>query len=135
MPELRLLAAIAAPQPNALFFAGDLGQRIFQQPFSWATLGVNVRGRSQTLKVNYRTSHQIRQAADRLLPKVVRDVDGLEEERFGTVSVFNGPEPIIAVHTDAGGREHCSGSVDFSGSRGWHQAFRGGSFRAYAKPA
>lgn len=101
VPELRLLAAIAPPQPDALFFAGDLGQRIFQQPFSWATLGVNVRGRSQTLKINYRTSHQIRQAADRLLPKVVRDVDGLEEERFGTVSVFNGPEPVIAIHADA----------------------------------
>jgi hypothetical protein len=81
---------------HALFFAGDLGQRIFQQPFSWQTLGVDVRGRSQTLKVNYRTSHQIRQAADRLLPRVVRDVDGLEEERFGTVSVFNGPGPNIS---------------------------------------
>lgn len=101
VPELRLLAAIAPTQSDALFFAGDLGQRIFQQPFSWAALGVNVRGRSQTLKINYRTSHQIRQAADRLLPKVVRDVDGLEEERFGTVSVFNGPEPIIAVHQDS----------------------------------
>jgi hypothetical protein len=58
--------------------------------------------RSQTLKVNYRTSHQIRQVADRLLPKVVRDVDGLKEERFGTVSVFNGPDPFVVVHDDAG---------------------------------
>ncbi|MGB7603818.1 MAG: 3'-5' exonuclease, partial [Candidatus Sulfotelmatobacter sp.] len=101
VPELRLLAAIAPSEPNALFFAGDLGQRIFQQPFSWSTLGVDVRGRSQTLKVNYRTSHQIRQTADRLLPSVVCDVDGCEEERLGTVSVFNGPEPIIKEYTDA----------------------------------
>ena len=101
VPELRVLAAIASSDQNALFFAGDLGQRIFQQPFSWLTLGVDVRGRSQTLKVNYRTSHQIRQAADRLLPKVVRDVDGLEEERFGTVSVFNGPEPLVTILSDA----------------------------------
>jgi hypothetical protein len=101
VPELRLLAAIAPSGPDALFFAGDLGQRIFQQPFSWAGLGVDVRGRSQTLKVNYRTSHQIRRAADRLLPKIVRDVDGLEEERFGTVSVFNGPDPLIAIEADA----------------------------------
>jgi hypothetical protein len=93
--ELRFLAAIAPAGPDSLFFAGDLGQRIFQQPFSWLTLGVDVRGRSQTLKVNYRTSHQIREAADRLLPKVLRDVDGLEERRAGTVSVFNGPEPIV----------------------------------------
>lgn len=95
IPELRLLAAIAPSAPNNLFFAGDLGQRIFQQPFSWLGLGVDVRGRSQSLKVNYRTSHQIRETADRLLPKVVRDVDGLEERRDATVSVFNGPEPKI----------------------------------------
>ena len=100
VPELRLLAAIAPPGPNALFFAGDLGQRIFQQPFSWAALGVDVRGRSQMLHVNYRTSHQIREAADRLLPKIIRDVDGREEERFGTISVFNGPDPIITIHAD-----------------------------------
>jgi hypothetical protein len=99
--ELRFLAAIAPGTPDALFFAGDLGQRIFQQPFSWLTLGVDVRGRSQTLKVNYRTSHQIREAADRLLPQVLRDVDGLEERRSGTVSAFNGPEPTVLRAKDA----------------------------------
>jgi hypothetical protein len=52
--------------PNDLFFAGDLGQRIFQQPFSWRALGVDVRGRSRTLRINYRTSHQIRTHADLL---------------------------------------------------------------------
>jgi superfamily I DNA/RNA helicase len=93
--ELRFLAAIAPATPDALFFAGDLGQRIFQQPFSWSALGVDVRGRSSTLTVNYRTSHQIRRAADRLLPNAVRDVDGNADERDRTVSVFNGPPPEI----------------------------------------
>lgn len=79
----------------------DLGQRIFQEPFSWKALGVDIRGRSKTLKVNYRTSHQIRQAADRLLPKVVQDVDGIEQDRRGTVSVFNGPEPDVMTFADA----------------------------------
>jgi superfamily I DNA/RNA helicase len=101
VPELRLLSAIAPSGNDALFFAGDLGQRIFQQPFSWTVLGVDVRDRSHNLKVNYRTSHQIRQTADHLLPKIVRDVDGVEEERFGTVSVFNGPDPLIAVRADS----------------------------------
>ena len=81
--------------PNALFFAGDLGQRIFQQPFSWKALGVDIRGRSRTLRVNYRTSHQIRMQADRLLGPEVTDVDGNSEERSDTVSVFNGPPPTI----------------------------------------
>lgn len=101
VPELRMLAAIADKSPGALFFAGDLGQRIFQEPFSWKTLGVDVRGRSHTLKVNNRTSHQIRQTADKLLPSIVRDVDGNEEDRRGTVSVFNGPDPEVRTFGDS----------------------------------
>jgi mRNA-degrading endonuclease RelE of RelBE toxin-antitoxin system len=97
VPQLRFLAALGAGRPNSLFFAGDLGQRIFQQPFSWKALGVDVRGRSSTLRINYRTSHQIRTQADRLLGPEVSDVDGNKEERKGTISTFNGPPPEIMV--------------------------------------
>jgi mRNA-degrading endonuclease RelE of RelBE toxin-antitoxin system len=93
--QLRFLASLGGTRPDALFFAGDLGQRIFQQPFSWKALGVDVRGRSRTLKVNYRTSHQIRTQADKLLGPDVTDVDGIKEDRTGTVSVFNGMPPMI----------------------------------------
>ena len=95
--QLRFLAALGGGRPNSLFFAGDLGQRIFQQAFSWRSLGVDIRGRSRTLHVNYRTSHQIRMQADRLLGPEVSDVDGNTEERGGTISVFNGPAPNIQV--------------------------------------
>jgi superfamily I DNA/RNA helicase/mRNA-degrading endonuclease RelE of RelBE toxin-antitoxin system len=95
--QLRFLAALGAGRPNTLFFAGDLGQRIFQQPFSWKALGVDIRGRSRTLRINYRTSHQIRAQADRLLGPEVSDVDGNVEPRRGTISVFNGPEPVLEV--------------------------------------
>jgi mRNA-degrading endonuclease RelE of RelBE toxin-antitoxin system len=106
--QLRMLAAMAGVAPdgsgsvrrNSLFFAGDLGQRIFQQPFSWKSLGVDVRGRSRTLHINYRTSHQIRQQADRLLGPEVSDSDGNTESRKGTVSVFNGPAPLICSYKD-----------------------------------
>jgi len=97
VPQLRFLAALSAGRPNSLFFAGDLGQRIFQQPFSWKALGVDIRGRSWTLRINYRTSHQIRMQADRLLGPELSDVDGNIEERRGTISVFNGPKPTIMV--------------------------------------
>jgi superfamily I DNA/RNA helicase len=93
--HVRFFAALENGRPNALFFAGDLGQRIFQQPFSWKALGVDIRGRSRTLRVNYRTSHQIRTQADRLLGPAVTDVDGNGENRGDTVSVFNGPPPTI----------------------------------------
>jgi hypothetical protein len=95
IPQLRFLAALGGARPNALFFAGDLGQRIFQQPFSWLSLGVDVRGRSRTLRVNYRTSHQIRQQADRLMELEITDVDGIAEKRGDTISIFNGPAPNV----------------------------------------
>lgn len=97
--QLRMLAALASG-PNALFFAGDLGQRIFQQPFSWKALGVDVCGRSAMLRINYRTSRQIREAADHLLPPTVRDADGLEDDRRGAQSVFEGPAPVVALCSD-----------------------------------
>ena len=62
--ELRFPGCPRRRAPGCLFFAGDLGQRIFQTPFSWRALGVDIRGRSHTLRVNYRTSHQ--RAASRL---------------------------------------------------------------------
>ncbi|HYD53670.1 MAG TPA: 3'-5' exonuclease [Gemmatimonadaceae bacterium] len=99
--QMRFLAALGHERPDALFFAGDLGQRIFQLPFSWKSLDVDVRGRSSLLRVNYRTSHQIRAQADRLLDSEVRDVDGQVDPRGDTVSVFNGPQPTVAVFENA----------------------------------
>lgn len=96
--HMRFISALGAGSPDALFFAGDLGQRIFQQPFSWNALGVDIRGRSRTLRINYRTSHQIRQQADRLLGPITSDIDGNIEDRTDTISVFNGPVPLICTH-------------------------------------
>lgn len=109
--QLRFLSALGAGRLNGLFFAGDLGQRIFQQPFSWKSMGVEVRGRSRTLKINYRTSHQIRAQADRLLGPEVSDIDGIVEERKGTVSAFNGSQPTI--------REFSSQSAEIEGVALW----------------
>ena len=98
--QLRFLAALGSGSPDALFFAGDQGQRIFQQPFSWRALGVDIRGRSSALRVNYRTSHQIRARADTLIDAELSDVDGNMESRRGTVSVFNGPLPAVRTFDD-----------------------------------
>ena len=95
--QLRFLAALGGDRPQSLFFSGDLGQRIFQQPFSWSSLGVQIRGRAKTLRINYRTSHQIRSQADRLLDPEISDMDGNTERRTDTISVFNGPAPRIQV--------------------------------------
>ncbi|HET6914014.1 MAG TPA: 3'-5' exonuclease [Rhodanobacteraceae bacterium] len=104
--QLKFLAALGGDRPDVLFFAGDQGQRIFQQPFSWKSLGVDIRGRARTLHINYRTSHQIRSQADRLLAPEVADVDGNVEDRRGTVSVFNGPPPEI--HFASSAQDECA---------------------------
>ena len=83
--ELRFFAALAPATPDALFLSGDMGQRIFQHPYSWASLGVDVRGRSHTLKVCYRTSQQIRRAADRCCRGAAR-CRWTEDERRGIIS-------------------------------------------------
>ena len=95
--QLGFLAALGGGRPNSLFFVGDLGQRIFRTPFSWKALGVDVRGRSHMLKLSYRTSHQIRMQTDRLLGPELADVDGIVEDRRGTISAFNGEHPAIRI--------------------------------------
>jgi len=107
--EARFLSALAGAKADGLFFAGDIGQRIFQQPFSWKALGLDVRGRSSTLRINYRTSHQIRSQADRLLPGSVSDVDGNSESRKGTVSLFDGPPPDVMTFAEFAAEQEAVG--------------------------
>lgn len=95
--ELRFFASLAPKGPDNLFLSGDIGQRIFRHPFAWSALGVDVRGRSHRLQVCYRNSQQIRRMADRLLPPVLHDGDGVEDERRGVVSVFGSVEPAIRI--------------------------------------
>lgn len=113
IPQLRFLAVFGKARPDALFFCGDLGQRIFQPLFSWKSLGVDIRGRSHTLRINYRTSHQIRKRADRLLDPELSDVDGNVESRNSTISVFNGPTPLIdELETEEEEKETVSAWLD-----------------------
>ncbi|PBB39604.1 DNA helicase [Mesorhizobium sp. WSM3868] len=97
VPELHLIAAIVGHRPNGLFFAGDIGQRIFRSPFPWKAVGVDIQGRSRSLKVNYRTSHQIRAKSDILLPPRLLEADGGEDNRLGVSSVFHGPPPELLL--------------------------------------
>ncbi len=62
---------------------------------------MEIRGRSRTLKINYRTSHQIRKRFYLLLGTEIADVDGDTEKRLGTISVFSEPEPLIAIAESA----------------------------------
>ncbi len=90
--ELAFLAAYAQG-PGSLFFAGDIGQRIIRYSFPWKPFGIDLRGKSKVLKVNYRTTRQIRSMADRLMAEKIEDADEIVQERKGTVSLLSGPNP------------------------------------------
>ena len=100
VPQMRLLAVLGRRRPNGLFFCGDLGQRIYQRPFSWKECGVDIVGRLHILHKNYRTSQQIQTQTARLLPPTLTDVDGHSETREGNLSAFNGPQPTIQTFDD-----------------------------------
>lgn len=95
--ELRLCRALAPRRTNDLFLAGDPGQRIYKGKFSWLSQGIDVRGRSACLRVNYRTTEQIRAFADRILPESL-SFEG-DDDR-SSYSVFAGVKPEIYVERD-----------------------------------
>ena len=89
--QLRFLDARRGNEPDGLFLAADLGQRIFQTLFFWCLLGDDVRCRSSWLQITNRTSRKLRCQADHLLPPELSDVDGKPKFRQGTVSALDGP--------------------------------------------
>jgi mRNA-degrading endonuclease RelE of RelBE toxin-antitoxin system len=96
---LRLIAALSPKgdsSRNPLFMAGDGHQRINRKiPIPLSRAGINVVGRSRRLKINYRTSEQIRAWAHSLLAGMdIDDLDGGGADTTGDRSIFKGPEPI-----------------------------------------
>lgn len=93
--ELRFLATLAASHPENLMLCGDAGQRIYPGGFSLKSLGIDIRGRSRVLRINYRTTEQIRRFADSLVPNATDDLDGDIEDRRGARSLLHGPAPVL----------------------------------------
>jgi superfamily I DNA/RNA helicase len=94
--ELRLLRAMAPQGPNSLFLVGDGHQRIYGQVTRLSSCGIDVRGRSRRLRVNYRTTEQIRKMAIAILEdKEIDDLDGGRDTLRGYVSLRHGPKPVI----------------------------------------
>lgn len=94
-PDLRFLRTLCATHPGNLMVCGDAEQRIYPGGFSLKALGIDVRGRSAVLRINYRTTEQIRRVADRLVGLVSDDLDGGEEARNGARSLLRGPAPTL----------------------------------------
>lgn len=92
---LRLLRAMVAPAPNDLFFVGDGHQRIYtRHRASMTACGIDIRGRSRKLYLNYRTTEEIRKAAVAALEGCeVDDLDEGSDEVRRYKSLSHGPVP------------------------------------------
>jgi superfamily I DNA/RNA helicase len=88
----RLLRALAAPATDDLFIVGDAHQRIYGRPLVLSRYGIETRGRSRRLTVNYRTSRQILDwCSSVMLGTVVDDLEGGSDDLVGARSLFAGP--------------------------------------------
>ena len=95
-PKLRLLRALAPEAPNTLFLVGDAHQRIYGRPYPLSRCGIEIRGRSKRLRLNYRTTAQIRARAVSILEgSEVDDLDGGVDSLDGHQSLRQGPPPQV----------------------------------------
>jgi superfamily I DNA/RNA helicase len=93
---IRALSPIDEELADPLCTVGDGHQRIYRAKIPMSRAGINIRGRSRRLKVNYRTSEQIRQYAQAMLKGLdIDDLDGGSVSIAGDHSAFKGPDPIV----------------------------------------
>jgi hypothetical protein len=94
---LKLLRALIPPGPNDLFFVGDGHQRIYSRHrAAMSKCGIDIRGRSRKLYLNYRTTDEIRRQAVALLEGCeVDDLDDGHDETKRYKSLSRGPAPVV----------------------------------------
>ena len=92
----RLIRSFVKPGRNDLFIAGDCHQRIYGRKTILGRCGIDIRGRSRKLRLNYRTTEQTRAWASRLLEgRSIDDLDGGSDDNRGIRSLTRGPEPLV----------------------------------------
>lgn len=93
---LQLVRAMVPEGKNDLFFVGDGRQRIFGRAAVMKHCGIHIVGRSHKLRINYRTTEEIRRFAIALMDGVaVDDLDGGADTGREYLSLTNGPVPIL----------------------------------------
>lgn len=92
----RLIRAIVPENANDLFIVGDAHQRIYRHRVSLGHCGINIKGRGKKLKINYRTTDEIRRFSVRLLEgRGIDDLDGGIDQQKGYVSLTHGQLPSV----------------------------------------
>jgi hypothetical protein len=90
----RFLRALVASGPNDLFICEDGHQRIYGDRLVLSRFGIETRGRSRRLTLNYRSSRQNLQFALRVIEGAdFVDSEGTPETVAGYRAAFDGPAP------------------------------------------
>jgi mRNA-degrading endonuclease RelE of RelBE toxin-antitoxin system len=91
---IHMLSPSGEGSMNPLTVVGDGHQRIYKSNIPLSRAGIEVRGRSRRLKINYRTTEQIRTCAQKMLEGVeIDDLDGEGATTVGDQSLVQGPPP------------------------------------------
>ncbi|MCB9211527.1 MAG: DEAD/DEAH box helicase [Ignavibacteriales bacterium] len=100
--ELRLLRSMVNEKQNDLFLVGDPLQKIYKRQINFSRAGINIKGKKSTrLKINYRTTEEIKRSAISVIQGLTYDnFDGTDEEKSGYQSIFHGERPSIKVFQD-----------------------------------
>lgn len=96
MEAFKLIRTIIPEErANDIFIVGDAHQKIYSNKVVLSQCGINIRGRSRKLRINYRTTDEIRKWSVALLEGVkVDDLDGAEDNQKGYRSLLHGTEPV-----------------------------------------
>ena len=97
---LALLRAAVPEGPNDMFIVGDAHQRIYRHQVTLSRVGIDIRGRGRKLRVNYRTTDEIRRwAVAQLANCTIDDLDGHPDTLVGYHSLSHGPAPELVIST------------------------------------
>lgn len=93
----RLIRSLAGePHKNDIFIVGDAHQRIYRNKAILSKCGINVRGRARKLRINYRTTEEIRKYAFGLLKGIsFDDLDEAYDDGDNCQSLTHGEVPQI----------------------------------------
>ena len=98
---LTLIRSLVPQDTNDLFLVGDGNQRIYPRKAVMGQCGINIIGRGKKLKINYRTTEQIRRFATAFMEgQAVDDLDGKDETKYDYVSLTQGPVPELKGFDD-----------------------------------
>lgn len=93
--ELNFIRSLVAESANDLFLVGDPLQNIYNKKINFSRAGINIRGnRSKRLRINYRTTEEIKNLAISIVREEEFDnFDGETEDKKGYLSLFHGVKP------------------------------------------